>query len=693
MSIDRFYVTTPIYYVNDQPHIGHAYTTILADVLTRFHKLAGEPTYFLTGTDEHGQKVQQAADKAGETPQSHADKYSERFKDAWKQLDIGYDKFIRTTDPAHIAFVQGIFRKLWDKGLIYEQEYEGWYSTGEERFFTEKELVDGKDPISGRPVEKIREKNFFFKMSAYQDWLIRYIEEHPDFILPDFRRNEVLGFLRQPLNDLCISRPKSRLSWGVTLPFAPDFVAYVWVDALFNYQSAVDGKAFPDGRPIWPADYHLIGKDILTTHAVYWPTLLKAVDAPLPKHILAHGWWLVDNARMSKTTGNVINPWAMKDKYGVDALRYFLVREMVVGQDASFTEAAFIGRINSDLANDVGNGLSRILKLAATGLDKRLAPVAAEGEEEKALVQGAAAAISATLEKIKALKLSFAVEEVLQLIRSVNRYLETKAPWKLAKEGDAGKAKLNAVLYHAAEALRIGFSLLHPVMPGKMEEALAALGATPEASILRWGAWEYSRPLGEGVNLFPRIQVEPRAGEAAQAGAAASAKGAGGPGKAPGPAAEPFSLVHLKVAEVAGIEDHPNADSLYVLKVRLGQEERTICAGLKKHVPKDDLLGRKVVVVYNLKPANLRGVESQGMLLAAEGEGGRLFPVDPMTAAPGDDVVLPDAPFLPKADLTLKEFDKARLTVAGGLVAYKGNPLRSPAGPVHAQAPDGAEVR
>ena len=676
---DRFYVTTPIYYVNDQPHIGHAYTTILADVLTRFHKLAGEDTYFLTGTDEHGQKVQQAADKAGESPQQHADKYAERFRDAWKQINIGYDQFIRTTDPAHIAYVQGIFRKLWDKGLIYEEEYEGWYSTGEERFFTEKELVDGKDPISGRPVEKIREKNYFFRMSAFQAWLIKHIEDHPDFILPDFRRNEVLGFLRQPLNDLCISRPKSRLAWGITLPFAPDFVAYVWVDALFNYQSAVDGKAFPDGRPIWPADYHLIGKDILTTHAVYWPTLLKAVDAPLPRHILAHGWWLVDNARMSKTTGNVINPWSMKDKYGVDALRYFLIREMVVGQDASFTEAALIGRINSDLANDVGNGLSRILKLAATGLERRLQPVPADGEEEKALVQGASAAVAAALEKVKALKLSFAIEDVLQLIRSVNRYLEMKAPWKLAKEGEAGKAKLNAVLYHAAEALRIGFSLLHPVMPAKMEEALAALGTAPGPGGLRWGAWDYSRPLGEGVNLFPRIQADP----------------ANKPDSLPGAqtAFDPITLVHLKVAEVAEVEDHPNADALYKLKVRLGAEERVICAGLKKHLAKEELIGRKVVVVYNLKPANLRGIESRGMLLAAEGEGGKLVPVDPMGAAPGDDVRAPDLPFAPKAELTLKEFEKAPLAALGGWVAYKGKPLQSPKGPIKAAAPDGTSVR
>ncbi len=676
----RFYVTTPIYYVNDQPHIGHTYTTVLADVLTRFHKLAGEATFFLTGTDEHGQKVQQAADKSGVSPQAHADKYAERFKDAWKQMNIGYDKFIRTTDPAHIAFVQGIFTKLWDKGLIYEEEYEGWYSTSEERFFAEDELVDGKDPISGRPVEKIREKNYFFKMSSFQAWLIGHIEANPDFILPDFRRNEVLGFLRQPLKDLCISRPKSRLSWGVTLPFAPDFVAYVWVDALFNYQSAVDGKTFPGGEAVWPADYHILGKDILTTHAVYWPTLLKAIDAPLPKHLLAHGWWLMGNARMSKTTGNVVDPWGMKEKYGVDALRYFLIREMVVGQDASFTETALIGRINSDLANDVGNGLSRILKLAATGLESRLQPVAAEGDEEKALVQGATDAVTSVLDKVKSLKLSFAIEDVLQLIRSVNRYLEVKAPWKLAKEGDAGKAKLNAVLYHAAEALRIGFSLLHPVMPAKMEEALTALGTAPSHTGLRWGAWDYSLPLGQGVNLFPRIQVEASdAPPVAKKSAAA-------------PAGDPFSLVHLKVAVINEVADHPNADALYVLKIGLGTEARTICAGLKKHLTPAELLGRKVVVVYNLKAANLRGVESQGMLLAAGPEGGKLSPVDPGEAVPGDDIKLPDSPFAPKPDLTLKEFDKAPLTVVNSQVAYKGKPLLSLQGPVLATAPDGTPV-
>ena len=677
-----FFITTPIYYVNDTPHIGHAYTTVLADVLARYHRLAGEAVFLLTGTDEHGQKVQQAADKNGMTPQAHCDLYAKRFRDAWEGMGIGYDKFIRTTDPDHIRYVQGIFQSLWDRGRIYEKEYEGWYSIGEERFFTEKELVDGKDPISGRPVEKIREKNYFFRMSEYQDWLIGHIEANPDFIQPDFRRNEVLGFLRQPLGDLCISRPKSRLAWGITLPFDTDYVAYVWVDALFNYRSAAEGKTFPGGAPLWPADYHLIGKDILTTHAVYWPTLLKAMDMPMPRHILAHGWWLVDNARMSKTTGNVVDPLAMKDVYGVDPFRYFLIREMAVGQDASFSEAALVGRINSDLANDAGNGLSRILKLAATGLDSRLTPVDPGEEGDAALRRIAEETLPRTLDLVRGLRLSHAVEETFQLIRAVNRYLENTAPWKLAKQGEAGKGRLNAILYHAAESLRLAFTLLQPVMPSKMKEALGALGLTPEASPLTWGGWR-GGVLSPGINLFPRIEI-PKADNSA-AETATSASTAATP--------DPFALIHLKVARVESAQDHPDADSLYVLRLDLGGETRTVCAGLRKHLTKEELQGAMVVVVANLKPANLRGVESMGMILAAEGEGGHLSPVRPEAGRPGDEVTAEGIIPTPKPGLTIKEFAKAPLLVKAGMVHYGGRPLRTPQGPVLAEAPDGAAVK
>jgi methionyl-tRNA synthetase len=489
MPSRTFYLTTPIYYVNDAPHIGHAYTTILADVLARYRRLFGDRAYFLTGTDEHGQKVQQAAGKRGIAPDDHAglrqycDGYAQRFKDAWKDLNIGYDRFIRTTESEHVKYVREQFRKLWDGGWIYPEEYAGWYSTTEERFFSEKELVDGKDPISGRPVEWIVEKNHFFKMSAFQDKLIAHLEAHPDFVLPDFRRNEVLGFLRQPLNDLCISRPKSRLSWGIPLPFDENYVSYVWVDALLNYATAAQGKTRADGSPLWPADLHLIGKDILTTHAVYWPTLLMALGMPLPRHILAHGWWLVDNARMSKTTGNVVSPLAMKDKYGVDAFRFFLIREMTVGQDASFSEDAFVTRCNADLANDVGNALSRVIKLAQsleqpgniksaegkTGHEGKL--IASLNESLNSLGSSLAyfGYVSDAKSPMPSFELSQALERILGIFREVNRYLEATAPWKLAKGGTEEKNLLNPVLWHAAESLRVGFTLLHPVMPGKME--------------------------------------------------------------------------------------------------------------------------------------------------------------------------------------------------------------------------------
>ena len=385
--MEKFYVTTPIYYVNDKPHIGHAYTTVLADVLAGYHRLSGHETYFLTGTDEHGQKVQDSAAKSNMLPQQYCDQYAERFRETWEQLNIKNDDFIRTTQPRHQKIVTEILQKVFDsktsdgRPLIYAADYEGWYCKFEERYWTEKDLVEGNCPDCNRPVQKLSEKNYFFRMSYYQDWLIDYIKTHPEFILPDFRANEVLGFLKQPLGDLCISRPKSRLSWGIELPFDKDYVCYVWFDALINYISAIgyDPKSGEFAKDFWPA-VHMIGKDILTTHAVYWPCMLKAIGVELPKTIFAHGYWVQEGAKMSKSLGNVINPLDLKDKYGVDAFRYYVIREMTLGQDSSYSEESFIQRYNSELANDLGNLLSRVIKMIDSYCDGKIPIVGARFE-------------------------------------------------------------------------------------------------------------------------------------------------------------------------------------------------------------------------------------------------------------------------------------------------------------------------
>jgi methionyl-tRNA synthetase len=509
MKGKNFYVTTPIYYVNDAPHIGHTYTTVLADTLTNYHCLIGYDTFFLTGVDEHGTKVQRAAAARGVTPQQHVDEYCKHFRELWERMEIPYDHFIRTTDPAHVAFVQKCLQQLYDAGEIYSKEYEGWYSVGEERFFQEEELVDGKDPISGRAVEWLKEKAYFFRMSKYQERLIQYIEENPDWILPSFRKNEVLGFLRQPLGDLCISRPKERLSWGIPLPFDNEFVTYVWFDALLNYVSGVQGRTHQDGAPVWPATFHLIGKDILTTHCVYWPTMLMGLGIELPKHILAHGWWMIGGSKMSKTGGTGVNPMSYMENYGVDVFRYFLIRDMVIGQDSTFSDEAFIRRVNSDLANDLGNGLNRVHKMVQTNFAGKLPSCEVWGDAEEEIKTTAVRVAEHVKEWIPQAKLSQIVEEIFVLVRSVNRYLEVKAPWKLAKSAEpTAKAELATVLWVSAEAVRLSLCLLSPVMPAKCAEGLAMLGTSVQGETsLCWGFLQGGEVFGEGKALFPRIVV------------------------------------------------------------------------------------------------------------------------------------------------------------------------------------------
>ena len=501
----QFYITTPIYYVNDEPHIGHAYTTILADVLARYHREAGDDVFFLTGTDEHGQKVFQAASDRGVEPKQHCDEMVIRFQDLWKKLHIENDFFIRTTDGNHQEVVKEILQQIYDSGDIYFDEYIGLYCVGCERFYTEKELEDKKCPQHQTPLKEIKESNYFFRMSKYQQQLIDTINEHPEFIQPKVRRNEVLGFLRQPLGDLCISRPKSRLSWGIELPFDSDFVTYVWFDALLNYVSAIGAtKDEEQFGKWWPADYHLIGKDILTTHCVYWPTMLFAAGIPQPKTIFAHGWWLSDEFKMSKSMGNVVKPLDLIDQYGVDPVRYFLMRDMVLGQDSNFSPDGFVRRYNSDLANDLGNLVGRISTLVNRHFDSRIPEPGKLSEDETQLVESGNSLVGEAIDQIHEMKMNDAVEAVMEYVRSINRYMEKMMPWKLVK---SDKDAAGTVLYHAAESLRIALQLLHPIMPVRTAKILGMIGATVTELKSTWGQLKPGSELSEFEVPFPRIEL------------------------------------------------------------------------------------------------------------------------------------------------------------------------------------------
>ena len=500
MMTNKFYVTTPIYYVNDKPHIGHAYTTILADVLARFHRGQGEEVFFLTGLDEHGQKVQQAAQKRGLSEKAHCDDLAPRFLDLWKKLGIAYNDFIRTTEERHVWVVQDVLQKVYDKGDIYADAYEGWYSVAEERFITEAEKESG----AFRDVKMLKERNWFFRMSKYQQKLIDHIHEHPGFIAPSHRQNEMLGFLKQPLGDLCISRPKARMSWGIEMPFDKEYVTYVWFDALLNYITGagygIDEKKF---RMWWPATVHLMAKDILTTHSVYWTTMLFALGLPLPDKIFAHGWWLIGETKMSKSLGNVVNPLDLIDRYGVDAVRYFLMREMVLGQDANFNSELFIKRYNSDLANDFGNLLNRVSGLIGKNFAGKIPEpgVLAQQDQE---VRAIADALPAKVQKhIVDFCVHEAIDEVMKLVRFVNTYLEKQAPWKVAKT-DLPRA--GTILYVATESLRIAAVLLSAVMPEKTRTVLDILGALDTSP--SWGGLKPNGILKTHEALFPRIEEE-----------------------------------------------------------------------------------------------------------------------------------------------------------------------------------------
>lgn len=642
MTDEKFYVTTPIYYVNDKPHIGHAYTTILADVLSRYHRLKGVPTYFLTGTDEHGQKVQQAAEKSGIEPLEQADRTVVRFRDLWTRLEVTNDDFIRTTEERHKTIVQRALQDLYDRGEIYKDNYDGWYCVGCERYFTEKDLVDGNCPESGcgKPVERIEETNYFFKMSKYQDWLIQYIHDNPGFIQPDFRRNETLGFLKKKLNDLCVSRPKSRLSWGIELPFDSDFVTYVWFDALVNYISAVGYLSDDDMfSKWWPASCHLIGKDILTTHTVYWPTMLHAMGLPQPQSVFAHGWWLVGRDKMSKSVGNVVNPMDMADRFGVDPFRYFLMAEMSLGQDASFTEEAFVRRYNTDLANDLGNMLSRVVKLIIKYCDAKIPEPAELGAEEENLRNAALAAAEQAMDNVESMRIDLGLAALAGVVREANRYLEKRQPWTLGKEGKI--EELGTVLYFAAESLRIISGMIYPVMPSKMAELRSALGLSEKepgfADLTEWGKLQPGVPIQAIKGLFPRISSSDSKKKPVSEKKESESK----------PPAEgvvyaeyaDFKRLELRTARILQAEKVEGADKLLRLDIEVGDEKRQIVAGIAQHYDPEGLQGKTIVIVANLKPAKIRGLKSNGMLLAASvGKTLRLVTIDGEDAPSGAEV-------------------------------------------------------
>ena len=645
-----YYVTTPIYYVNDKPHIGHSYTTVLADILTRFHALFGEDSYFLTGTDEHGQKVEKAAAKNGMTPIEQCDSTVVRFQELWKRLGITNDDFIRTTEDRHKKIVCAILQDLYDRGLIYKAEYKGYYCVGCERFFTEKDLVDGKlCPDCQREVDTIVEGNYFFRMSQYQDWLIQYITEHADFIQPAFRANETLGFLRKPLEDLCISRPKSRLSWGIELPFDKDYVCYVWFDALINYISAI-GYGVDQARfeHFWTHCVHLIGKDILTTHSVYWPTMLRAMGLPMPKTIFAHGWWLTGSRKMSKSLGNVVNPMDMADKYGVDAFRYFLLAAMTPGNDASFTEEDFLQRFNTDLANDLGNLLSRVVKLSIKNFGGALPPPPPLQPIEMELLSKAGLAVNQLEAELNAMKLDRGINAVMNVVREANKFLERTAPWTLAKEGKTDR--LAAVLYAAAQTLEIVSGLLFPIMPEKMTLLRRSLGMSEEEirktdfqSLRDFGAGNMKRTMVDMPPLFPRIAVE----KSEEAAPAKPEKQKKLEVKAPKTkdavtpegmvTIEQFFKTQLRTAKVLEAERIENKTRLLHLKVDLGNGDvRSLVAGIAQQYAPEDVIGKTIIVVANLMPAKIAGFESCGMLLAAKSENSlKLVTVDGGDAEPG----------------------------------------------------------